>query len=1659
MLNAIKKSLLQLKEILQSDIKLRIAAVFSVLAVIALLLYAMVTQPMTAPPDSALGPETVAIESLEALDSASGLISSTPTFKVVVSEEAAVATIQNSIQAVPSVPLVVEAISATEFSVRPKAALPKGALLSLAYQSSSGMTSKAFQVAGSLRLTSVYPADGATEVPENTGIELVFSEAVDQGIIDHISLSPEIPYTVDIQDNLVRITAKSRFEKDTLYTLDVDSGYKSALGASLNASRKLQFFTGPRKTYDQRTVLSTHLFQNNEPLQLSLNYNLVANSFAVKIFAVDDAVALSQQYYQLEALSASFVKPEQQLESNQGAPVFEGSLPANTLGDASPTRYLQLPDLSPGAYRIECESDLGNQVAFVQISPLALYFEFDDIKNHGLLWALEAKTAEAAKVTVAPLEAKDRLLATSDVDGIAQFDLEDGFVDLIVATPNQQVWIPDNAFGISDAPYFSYNSSPEAQKAAAEAAALKVPLPKEQAFNVLEETPVPMTFLYTDRTFYTPGESIYFFGIVRFADKRPLDTVYIRPYEDETATPIAVPVDANGTFHIEIPQAFIQFARDYNILEVGSPYGYIGSHSFGLGVYEKPEVLVSAKVEKPILGPDDPLMINGAVTHVDGSAMTGYKLNFVADGLRFDSAKAAAETDIYGQYALNLPIQKDTENVNTPFNYYYIEVQSAETENVEAAASQEIVYFPSNTILDVDALLSEQNAEGRDGLSDGRGEFSITANTLKLPKSWSELYDDANIKGAPLSLPVTYTLEDAYFEKIPESETYDPILKEKVVKYRYEYKQSIVDTGSMDIVEGKATYRFEMIPEHSYTLRIQGKDATGLTLESQATFNAPYTYDSHYSNLAPDTPMAIRHMLIPNDQMPSLPMEVKLAPGEAFKVPLTVPEGLKKITDPKLAKTLFLQYDQHYKQHAVQGGLEPVYTNRFTEESLPSGMVKAVFYDGYRFQNSGEPPVTTLILHPDAYALDLEITTDKARYGPGETLKGTITLKAKGRPVSGSVWISAVDMAFLAIYPETQDARTEFYKPHYRTGVSLSYHTAMNVNGAMAEMGEGDAEGGYIREDFKSTAYARLIAVDNSGRASFSFELPDNITTWRIAAHGIDQEGNIATRYHEAVCSKPFYLRYLLAPTITRFDTPILLLSSRILTQVESLMVNYTWQLDQAGTITGEGASDAAVSQALPVDLGSLKTGAYTLLLSGSAKESPDFKDRVKLQLSVVDSLVHFPATQEVSLKNGETWESPATDVSARVTLWHQQAQTWRNALVTLTAGDTKRLEYYLSSFIAQRLLLGEDNPFAVPKDLLDGFIAADPSAERPLGYKPLVSAEQSLQLTADVISLLPELHRDSQAWQEIYQNAPIPSDNTDAQIDLLRIRSVLKQPVLYDLHQVAKQSLTASQRLSLAWAFLEIGDAEMARAQYADHKNALGMSATDPVRLKYLSAVVAAMLSRTDAATLYQQAEDATPKQHTYQLLQLAYLTRISMPLEPVRLTASYMAKDGQLSTTTIDIKDHQPVTIDLIAGKTLSVQDVSGPVDIRMDYEGRLNNVSFNLTDYTLQRSFSNTDIRLGESIAVKVTVKGPKDRYYRLTETIPAGFNAITKGGLVKGDQLLFYPSGTGSEQTFEYTLKPAMAGRFLCEPSVLTGYNPEVTSPSYLKGDEVYLNVAP
>ncbi|UCD05933.1 MAG: Ig-like domain-containing protein [candidate division WOR-3 bacterium] len=219
--------------------------------------------------------------------------------------------------------------------------------------------------------------------------------------------------------------------------------------------------------------------------------------------------------------------------------------------------------------------------------------------------------------------------------------------------------------------------------------------------------------------------------------------------------------------------------------------------------------------------------------------------------------------------------------------------------------------------------------------------------------------------------------------------------------------------------------------------------------------------------------------------------------------------------------------------------------NIYVSVMLLRGRVRNLRWDDEKQQDLGKPQFKigylNLMVNAAEKRLQVSVRPDRNDYGPRDTVALDLVVRDNaGKPVAGSdVALFVVDLGVLNLIDfKTPDPFKYFYGT--RPLAVRTIESRVNILGERdygekgEERGGGGAfaEGVSYREKFIATAFYRgAIETDRDGRARARFELPDNLTKFRIMAVAQTKNSQFGSAESTFVVSLP----YMITPSIPRF--------------------------------------------------------------------------------------------------------------------------------------------------------------------------------------------------------------------------------------------------------------------------------------------------------------------------------------------------------------------------------------------------------------------------------------------------------------------------------------------------------------------------------------------
>lgn len=250
--------------------------------------------------------------------------------------------------------------------------------------------------------------------------------------------------------------------------------------------------------------------------------------------------------------------------------------------------------------------------------------------------------------------------------------------------------------------------------------------------------------------------------------------------------------------------------------------------------------------------------------------------------------------------------------------------------------------------------------------------------------------------------------------------------------------------------------------------------------------------------------------------------------GEKVNIRVEFPD---KFLDGREAY-LFVYKDKIYKEEKITVTQNVYnYSYELTKELSPQAGIRLVYTlpvssygaeyanESYKVVDSVE---SSLVVRRDEDLLNVEISTEKKEYFPGEEVKMKIKVTDEnGRTVSGANLNTRVfDKSLLAVIDKDgyeKDIYNKVFGVYRRIGSLFTFPKAPY----WGDGGDGGQGPDGIRRNFDDVAtFQSNLITDNSGNAELNFTIPESITTWIVDVDAFTKKLNVGNSFIEVTTNK-----------------------------------------------------------------------------------------------------------------------------------------------------------------------------------------------------------------------------------------------------------------------------------------------------------------------------------------------------------------------------------------------------------------------------------------------------------------------------------------------------------------------------------------------------------
>ena len=1460
----------------------------------------------------------------------------------------------------------------------------------------------AFQTAERFQVTSSFPSNSATYVPKNSGIEITFSSEGYSPLDNYFSISPKVEGRFEYHKNTAVFVPKS-LDYKTVYTVTIKAGIKlEGTGEQLAADYVFAFETEPAPDYRPGSSYDYFSFYDKyvelptvEPPRVE--YRAYHSGAALrptpkinvyKFNSAEQAVNAVREILQVPNWSV-YAKENSLIDTSALAKVatFEvAGLPRDAYYET-----LELPDkLSQGFYLIDAAYGDSRDQAIIQINDLPVQVVADGEK--AIVWVNDIGTG-GASAGASVVDRKTGKTYRTGTNGVAMIDralATDGSERLDVTSTDGKTCVWLYAPGYS---YYYYGGGYSISPGNA-----------NEAY---------WTLLQLDRTLFKSDDTVSFFGFAQ--DRKGAESIdnvtavltqgyYYGYYGARDILHRQIVPVQNGVYSDEIALPNLDVGTYCLTIYHGEIV--LGSTYFTVRDYVKPPYRIDVASDKNAVFAGETVTFTAQAEFFEGTPVSELDISYhiystYYNGLVSPPNNGQEKTDINGKVEVSRATEAQDGWQGQWLVLFTAEATLPEIGKTARSASARV--FINDISIETKAVRT-----GRDAT------LTVDANTITLDRindGTAKHYNDY------LDKPVTQktisaVIRRVYYIKLVNGEYYDYIEKKVMPRYRYMQVTETIDSFDMATnADGRAEKRFT-VPDRefeSYYADITCLDGNGRSISR--TVGIGRDYSEYYSN-------ANANSYYLDGAKGSYDV------GE--QVELTLRRGTEK-----LAKGNFLFVNLQRGIQNYQSGSNP-YSFRFTEKDIPNVVVNAYYFNGYNYQ-SGYTMNRSIRFDYSKNDLALTAATDKESYKPGDMCTITVTAKdLDGKAKEAGINISLVDEALFALQDYSVNTLAEVYS-YVSSGLRFSSATHRTFTSSADEIdedgpalmapeaempatdgGSGGSDDTYLREVFKDTAVFGTVRTNGRGEATYTFKLPDNITSWRLTVSGVSNDLYAGNAVQNIIVTNPMFLSYTLNDEFLVGDTPTIGLNvyGTGLTGGETVTFE-VW--DESAPKVIYRASGAAFER-VNIPLWEMKNeGANALVIkatvTGGASDAVRHQYQVLGTYREIDAAVYYDATTETRFETG-------SGGLTNITFTDRSKGAFLYELLNLRYAYGDRVERLLARREANRLL-AENFPDLV---LYEGKNSFDVKQYQrgDGGIAILPYADSDLATTVKLMPYIMDEVNTGALKAYLYDR--YEGDNADNKMCALYGLAMLKEPVLLDLDNYSMlDGLAAKDAVYVALAYCALGEYETASEIY-DGKIAPKLQNTAPYYRVYTGADRDDILEATSAATALAAALEKPEKDGLYRYCIDNYTTDILINVEKLFYIEREIAKrtDADASITytlfgeeyTRELRNGASYTLRIPAQNmdAFKLTEVKGEVGAVSTYKKPMTEIGEVDSDVTVRRRYykanestASDTFEQGDLVRVQLWIDYSKKAIngsYCVTDYLPAGLEFVNGSAKISG-----------------------------------------------------------
>ncbi len=894
----------------------------------------------------------------------------------------------------------------------------------------------------------------------------------------------------------------------------------------------------------------------------------------------------------------------------------------------------------------------------------------------------------------------------------------------------------------------------------------------------------PTGYIYTDRPLYKNTDTIRIWGFIPrklFYDNIE-DEFYIE-FNNEGKQKISVDAEGNINYKIEL--------SNYTDIDDASICLYykdkeIAYRSVIIENYELQNYTYEAIMDKNYVYLGDKFRFSVKVEHITGLIVPNKTVAVMCDEKTYREV-----TDENGIAHFEIKMELGTEfnkEEETEAKIKTITICNGDDKEYTNAEKEEIVYLLTRD--------TYSKFEDEDNKIYKMTLYKLSNNkNVNVDYELNEIYDGVYDTKVQVSL-----IEQKYEKQITKWRYNEYTKQEEVAEYHYEMTEEnheVVkeistkngkiefDANKLELKKGNDDEYYDYLLEFSYT------DPKGrIVKEKQYLYYPRYEVNvgtsweplSEPSDLLLDEIdtsgyYAYRYFLKTDKE--------KFVIGDTadFNLVEDTKNGVKQIQNKGKILQIVLQED--ITETNIIGDNEIKYT--FEDKDFPGCKVGgAYFYNGKFYRM----PMYYFDFNEEDKKVDIEITSDKEEYKPGEEVTLTIKTTNKGNPIKSSVNVSVVNKAIFEIIEDDKFILEDIYRDKDYPVYTYSTYRDDIIGNGFGMGGGGDD----YRFNFGDTAYFETVSTNAQGIATVKFTLPDNVTTYTVTAHSANKDLYLGVNTKDIVSTLDFFIQYTEPRNVKTTDDLVLNATSISEGKYD---VEYEFTIKELNkTLTTKGTTNTIAT----VNFGKLPYGTYTLIIKG--KNSTQ-EDSVQYKFNIVESSQEVKDKKTININKEATIKPSKNPIVLEI--YNKDMEKYLKYIDFIEGTLTERLD----TQIAYNKVQGIKNQYYSENNPVNHINIFD--YEGDVYFKNLKNSKEDIVLTA----LINKYAKEYYGKTSLMYNQDIQKDDNIFEIYLLA--SAKGEPVLNDLLYLKdEKDISNYNKLLLVVSLEFLGDYQNARELYS---------------------------------------------------------------------------------------------------------------------------------------------------------------------------------------------------------------------------------------------------